>query len=600
MSNFRDMIALNSMLFESMYEHEEKDVKQEESEFVDIMRIGELDFLPDQVVRDPWAQKMEDKLKVDEDENEKELDKEKTDELEAKGDEKPEEKPKEEEKEKPKEEEKEEETETPPKEREEGDEENERERQTETPPKDWEDEEDDDEPNENKFDKNLFQVKMLYKRPKDDRLRQEEIGRIKDAIDRCLALYRTQKQNESDEALQEKKRRNLAERAEALRRQRSEEMLSRGIGDILGDTFTSQAAKIVLPKPEDEAKSNEVDELEQRVEEVKKHDIKIGSLNLNEQKPDASFDYSELNKLKEEKPQAPVTPKETKQETKEKRVIINSNDPWALSSTTLNQKYSRASGHTGKIEAIDENLVNVGRNPLKLRSAGDILGGTFGQDRAVIKINRKPAKNVEENISQNIKVEDTAKTSQNVKADTAVKSEKSLIDKKEKSAPINKTENATLSAEKAETKSSENKPKVVKKAIGEKPNTLDVVTTAKPINDEDSVAKKSVKGLNIRISDNRDPWALSNTTLNQKYSRPSGIKTDFEAVDEKKVGVGKISVRRKSVNEILSGDFMGDRVEIKIKPTKQKSEASKEKTGTKSKITEKSNKANAAKDEKDK
>lgn len=549
MAQLHDLVTLNSMVFESMYEHEDReDDKMEDTEFIDIMRIGEMDFLPDQVIRDPWAQKMEDKLKVDEDENEKEIEKEKTDQLEPEGEEKPEERPEEKKEEAEEKEQKEDdESQAPSKEKEEGDEENEREKETETPPKEWEDEEDDDEPNEDKFDKNLFQVKMLYKRPKEDRLRQEEIGRIKDAIDRCLALYRTQKQNETDEALQDKKRRHLAERAEALRRQRSQEMFSRGVGDILGDTFASQTAKIVLPKAGEQANQDEVDELEQKIEPTKKHDIKIGDLNLNEQKSDISFDFGELDKLKEQSAKESA-PKQPKAEKTAKREIISS-DPWALSSTTINQKYSRASGRAKNFEPVDENQVAVGKNPLKLRSASDVLGGTFGQDKVVIKINRKAKPKVEETVNV----------------------EKPIVEK-----PIVEKEQTKT----AQAKSKTDAPKPQTKAES-KPKTA--TTTAKTSTD---TAKKA--GHNIRISEMRDPWALSNTTINQKYSRPRGAKVDFEDVDEKKVLVGKITVRKKNLSDVLNTDFMGDKAEIKIKPKK---------TASKTKTTKSANKTDANKTE---
>ena len=50
-----------------------------------------------------------------------------------------------------------------------------------------------------KFDKHLFEVRKLYKKPEDDRLTAEDISKVKDAIDRCLNAYRTIKQDEVDE-----------------------------------------------------------------------------------------------------------------------------------------------------------------------------------------------------------------------------------------------------------------------------------------------------------------------------------------------------------------------------------------------------------------
>ncbi|MDD4839821.1 MAG: DUF2357 domain-containing protein [Clostridia bacterium] len=613
-SNLRDMVALNTMLFESLYDHTDQETKMEETEFVDIMRIGELDFLPDKIVRDQWAQKMEDKLKVDEDEKEKEVEKEKSDELEAQGEEKPkEQKPEDKPEDKQKEEKEEEKEEKAPKEKEEGDEENEKDRQTETPPKDWEDEEDDDEPNEEKFDKNLFQVKMLYKRPKDDRLRQEEIGRIKDAIDRCLALYRKQKQDENDEAIQQRKRKHLAERAEALRRQHEEEMLTRGVADVLGDSFSSQAAKIILPKKSDETDELEISELEQKPEERKTHNIVVGNMNLNEQKVDSGYNFDDLKQTAEAKPHAPRVAKEKDNvEEATKRRVIETKDPWALSSTTLNQRYSQATGRTANIEAIDERLVGIGKNPLKLKSANDILGGTFGQDKVKIQIKKKPAKEelaepvveeLERPIVEKVANKSTTKAKVLPKP-TPIDEEDSKIDlntvkdsnSNQKPTPLPEEENGILSdkktislsktsATKTESKSASSNKSVAKAIIakGEKASTMNVVSTAKAAHPFDEIdnSSKTTAGRNIRISQEaRDPWALSSTTLNQKYSRPSGKNSEIEAIDEKKVAVGKVSLRQKGVNEILGSDVFGGKVEIKTTQKSKSSATNKKPNGT--------------------
>lgn len=44
----------------------------------------------------------------------------------------------------------------------------------------------------------------------------------------------------------------------------------------------------------------------------------------------------------------------------------------------------------------------------------------------------------------------------------------------------------------------------------------------------------------------KDPWSLSATTLNQKYTLPSGKERNLEAVDESKVGVGGITFSKQS------------------------------------------------------
>lgn len=544
-ADLRDMVALNTMIFESLYDHDDAEVKMDDKEFTDVMRVGELDFLPDKVLRDPWAQKMMDKEKVEEDEKEKEVEKEKSEELEALGEEKHEEKPDEKEDKEDKKEEQDE-TDKKEKEKEEGDEENERERQTETPPRDWEDEEDDDEPNEEKFDKNLFEVKMLYKRPKDDKLRQEEIGRIKDAIDRCLGLYRKQKQNEADEELQEKKRKHIQERVEALRKQREAEMLTRSVSDVLGDSFASQAAKIVLPKKDEAQLENDtVDSLEQKVDEVQKEKgkIKFGSLSLNEQKLDTAFDFN-LQKQLEELSGVKV-PKEKTAKKVEKTTAESNIEPQteksavkSLSKTTLNQQYSKAKGIGLKIGTIDEGALNIGKAPLKFTSASELLSGTFGEQKA--KINLPPKK-----ISE-------------------IKAEKELV-QDIIASEIDKPKEKKVAKPKSEVQNAEGESKK-SAALKEKKASQNETKDDGQISFMQAAEEKSKGKLNF--SDNRDPWALSSTTLNQKYSQASGKSLNFEKVDEKKIAVGKITLKQKSVNDVLSGDVFGGKAEIK--PAKKK------------------------------
>ena len=60
----------------------------------------------------------------------------------------------------------------------------------------------------------------------------------------------------------------------------------------------------------------------------------------------------------------------------------------------------------------------------------------------------------------------------------------------------------------------------------------------------------------------KDPWALSATTLNQKYTLPSGKERRFDAIDEDKVSVG--GIKFKSGSGIV--DPFGDTFDISAKP----------------------------------
>ena len=51
----------------------------------------------------------------------------------------------------------------------------------------------------------------------------------------------------------------------------------------------------------------------------------------------------------------------------------------------------------------------------------------------------------------------------------------------------------------------------------------------------------------------KDPWALSPTTINQKYSKKSGKQRVFKAVDENKVSVGSLPINTGSIQDVLSG-----------------------------------------------
>ena len=270
------MVTLNTMVFESLYDQCETDMDMEDKEFADFLRVGQMDFEKDKIDRDEYAQKLEnqkeneeeneniEEVKPQEDaESEKEIPPEQEPETPPEEPEQPEEKepetpPEIEEKEiekeveKPQEIEKEVVVEHPV----------EVERFKEMPPK-ADQEEVDLEPDAEKFDQHLFEVRKIFKRPDDDKIKQEEIIKARDAIDRCLTSYRRIKQEELDERDRQerirRRREDIQKRAEAFRKQREElekNMDSSQDSAYFGmDPFSFQKAKIQEKKRlEEEAK----------------------------------------------------------------------------------------------------------------------------------------------------------------------------------------------------------------------------------------------------------------------------------------------------------------------------------------------------------
>lgn len=205
----RSMITLNTMVFESLYDQCETDFDMEDKEFADFMRVGQMDFQKDEIDRDEYAQKLDNKEEnEDEQENIEEVKPQEEEDADKEIPPEPEEKEPEieqeeieKEVEKPQEIEKEVVVERPV----------EVERFKEMPPK-ADQEEVDLEPDAEKFDQHLFEVRKIFKRPDDDKIKQEEIIKVKDAIDRCLTSYRRIKQEELEER----------DRQERIRRRRED------------------------------------------------------------------------------------------------------------------------------------------------------------------------------------------------------------------------------------------------------------------------------------------------------------------------------------------------------------------------------------------
>ena len=259
----RSMVTLNTMVFESLYDQCESDMDMEDKEFADFLHVGKMDFEKDKIDRDEYSQKLDDeKENEDEKENVEEVKPEENEEAEREIPPETEEKEIEKEIEKPQEIEKEVVVEHPV----------EVERFKEMPPK-ADQEEVDLEPDAEKFDQHLFEVRKIFKRPDDDKIKQEEIIKARDAIDRCLTSYRRIKQEELDERDRQerirRRREDIRKRAEAFRKQREE--LERNADSATDsayfgmDPFSFQKAKIQEKKRiEEEAKRKEALKVDKR------------------------------------------------------------------------------------------------------------------------------------------------------------------------------------------------------------------------------------------------------------------------------------------------------------------------------------------------
>ena len=281
------MITLNTMVFESLYDQCESNMDMEDKEFADFLRVGKMDFEKDKIDRDEYSQKLDDEKKnEDEKENVEEVKPEENEEAEKEiPPESEPETPPEQQEEQPEEQE----PEIPPEiEEKEIEKEVEKpqeiekevvvehpvevERFKEMPPK-ADQEEVDLEPDAEKFDQHLFEVRKIFKRPDDDKIKQEEIIKARDAIDRCLTSYRRIKQEELDERDRQerirRRREDIRKRAEAFRKQREE--LERNADSATDsayfgmDPFSFQKAKIQEKKRiEEEAKRKEAIKFDKR------------------------------------------------------------------------------------------------------------------------------------------------------------------------------------------------------------------------------------------------------------------------------------------------------------------------------------------------
>ncbi|UKI21629.1 MAG: hypothetical protein L6V83_01180 [Christensenella sp.] len=109
----------------------------------------------------------------------------------------------------------------------------------------------------------MFEVRKIFKRPDDDKIKQEEIIKVKDAIDRCLNSYRRIKQEELEERDRQerirRRREDIQKRAEAFKKQREEIEKNLNVtldGETLGmDPFSFQKAKIAMERKRPKTRS---------------------------------------------------------------------------------------------------------------------------------------------------------------------------------------------------------------------------------------------------------------------------------------------------------------------------------------------------------
>ena len=572
----RSMVTLNTMVFESLYDQCETDFDMEDKEFADFLRVGNMDFEKDQIDRDEYAQKLEEQKENEEEkdniqevkpEENEEADKEIPPETppEPEEEKQPEQEPEKEvekEIEKPQEIETEVIVERPV----------EVERFKEMPPK-ADQEEVDLESDAEKFDQHLFEVRKIFKRPDDDKIKQEEIIKVKDAIDRCLNSYRRIKQEELEERdRQERIRRrkeDIQKRAEAFKKQREEIEKNLNVtldGETLGmDPFSFQKAKIAMEhkKAEEENRLAEL-KAQQEAENAKKAQEKGIEFDKNENLELDDKDTESINKSIEEmekdrlkraerndridnaldaidavSPLEGDVPLVARAKTKGKielpkdektpKIVKEDNSETEKSEKTEEHKKRHVD-----LTPVDENKVAVGE--LHLKDDGSVtpwgdganLGNLEHKDENKPKrkyTRRKKAENEAETVEKVIESEnENAADTKDVKIEDIVQSD----DKAEKTEEAVTSSKAQESAGKSEqNEENENKPKI-RKAPREKKN----------------------------------PWDLSATTLNQKYTTPSGKKRNIAAVDESKVSVGGITFADGS--GIV--DPFGDTFDISAKP----------------------------------
>lgn len=603
----RSMVTLNTMVFESLYDQCETNFDMEDKEFADFLRVGNMDFEKDKIDRDEYAQKLEDqKENEEEQDNIQEVKPEENEEAEKEIP--PEEKQEQEQQEEKQEPEKEKEIEKPQEIETEVVVERpvEVERFKEMPPK-ADQEEVDLEPDAEKFDQHLFEVRKIFKRPDDDKIKQEEIIKVKDAIDRCLNSYRRIKQEELEERDRQerirRRREDIQKRAEAFKKQREEieKNLNLALDKDIGiDPFSFQKAKIAneRKKAEEEKRLAEL-KAQQDAEKAKKEQEKRIEYDKNENLEfddkdvegiNKSIDEMEKDRLKrarrndkidnaldaidavaplegdvplvaraktkgkielpeqsvseepaEEQEVKPQESLDEKAEKKKEYIRISKDekiDPWA------EPKHRHVD-----LTPVDENKVAVGEVHVKKEDGvtpwgeGANLGNLEHKDENKPKRKYTRKNKIEQNEQND--TENGVKDVVDGENDVAENKDGESVKTEEKAA-----ENVTDKASVGEQKANESE---------QKDNAEDKAVKA------ESESKPKIR---LAPKEKRNPWDLSATTLNQKYTLPSGKNRTFDVVDEDKVGVGGITFADGS--GIV--DPFGDELDISAKPETRKDE----------------------------
>lgn len=529
------MVTLNTMVFESLYDQCETNFDMEDKEFADFLRVGQMDFEKDKIDRDEYAQKLEDS-KENEDEQENIEEVKPQDEEDAETEIPPETPPEpeieEKEIEKPQEIEVEVVVERPV----------EVERLKEMPPK-ADQEEVDLEPDAEKFDQHLFEVRKVFKRPDDDKIKQEEIIKARDAIDRCLNSYRRIKQEELDERDRQerirRRREDIRKRAEAFRKQREE--LESGTFDTDStyfgmDPFSFQKAKIA----EDKRKEEEVKKREQI--KIDKHE----NLELEDKNTDsinASIEQMEEERrqkaLRDEKLDRELDSMETVVPVASVQEIEQPTDEQTVETLEIQQPVQEKPRKKGKVRIakqeetinpweeeqkpkrklnltpIDESKVGVGELHIKddggITPWGDSANlGKFDEPKA-----QKPKRKYNRKQKQTAQsVEEPVEQAENAQGEVKASDENAVEEVKSENA---QNAQSIFVDAKIEDKTLIDAPKV-----------------------EDNAEQTQEKPKRKKAKPRKDANALSPTTLNQKYSQPTGRKGKLEAIDESKVSVGGI------------------------------------------------------------
>jgi hypothetical protein len=552
----RQMVTLNTMLFESLYDQHETDMDLDDAQFTDLLRVGDLDFGKDEIQHDEYAQKLDEDLK---DEAEKE-------------------------------EESEEPPETPPEEPEveieeeevieevEVEKEVDKDVTVEAPPKD---EPEDEEPDADKFDQNLFDVRKLYKRPEEDKLRQEEISRIKDAIDRCLLSYRKIKQEELDQREREEALRRRTEelerRAEAFRQRKQELEKEQGQVYLGNDAFSKADVKVKddFKKAHQELFVNKNEKLSLTDDDLDNIRKSIEIMDHERAKEEAKYKIAfagdNLDEPTEEENNVDLPTIDLEAQIKEKE------HDREVKKTFLGEAKPKKSSKAVVEPLPERHGINLGKN---LLSGGMDLGTEL---KGAFIDKREPQPEVKE-VKEIKPVKTIAKP---VSTQTAVKRQRNIAIVDESKVGVGNSPikgmgagallDDTFGEQKANlgdlTKPNATTPKRKPKAKADKAEDkpVDVAVTepveqpTEPVKEVETPVKPKIR----KSSGPIDPWGLSATTLNQKYDVASGKTRTFEAVDESKVRVGDSPVKNKDASDLLDDTFGEQRANLGIAEKKE-------------------------------